>query len=63
MTALTKKLNQSELNFDFLRHAHVWASRAQQRKELADIPNHLLADMGVTEAECQAEANKPFWKA
>ena len=62
MTAIGKNIAKANLKFDFLVHAHVWAARAQQRKELANIPTHLLADLGINEADRQAETLKAFWK-
>ncbi len=32
------------------------------RRQLAQLSDHLLADIGLTEAQRQAEVRKPFWK-
>lgn len=32
------------------------------RRQLAQLSDHLLADIGLTEAQRQAEVLKPFWK-
>ena len=34
----------------------------RSRKQLAQLSDHLLADIGLTEAQRQAELLKPFWK-
>jgi len=38
-----------------------WQERAQQRKQLAEMGDHLRADMGLTRADAWREAEKPFW--
>lgn len=35
--------------------------RYRSRQEIARLNAHLLKDIGVTYAEAEAEANKPFW--
>jgi uncharacterized protein YjiS (DUF1127 family) len=37
------------------------AGRHRQRQLLAEMPAHLLKDIGVTRAEALQEASKPFW--
>ncbi|MDL0432208.1 DUF1127 domain-containing protein [Marinobacter sp. TBZ242] len=34
----------------------------RSRRQLAQLSDHLLADIGLTEAQRQAEILKPFWK-
>jgi len=41
----------------------VWNSRYQARRRLAEMPEHLLSDMGISRAEADREAAKPFWRA
>jgi uncharacterized protein YjiS (DUF1127 family) len=47
--------------------AGLWATlyaawrRHRTRSCLADLDAHLLKDIGVSYAEAEAEANKPFW--
>ena len=38
-----------------------WQKRHSERAHLMSLDTRLLADMGLTEAERQIEANKPFW--
>ena len=40
----------------------VW-SRYRSRVKLAQLDGRLLRDIGVTYAEAEHEANKPFWRA
>lgn len=50
---------------DLCRRARVvvaaWHSRARQRKSLAQLDDHLLADIGLTREVQVAESSKPFW--
>ena len=39
-----------------------WKGRAKQRKALANLDDHLLADIGYTRADVKKEISKPFWK-
>lgn len=36
--------------------------RHRSRQLLTQMDGHLLKDIGVTYAEAEAEANKPFWQ-
>jgi uncharacterized protein YjiS (DUF1127 family) len=38
-------------------------ARAEQRRKLAELDEHLLKDIGVTPAEAAAESSKPWWRA
>ena len=33
----------------------------QQRRALAELPDHLREDVGLTRAEAHREANRPLW--
>ncbi len=37
--------------------------RHRSRQRIAQLDNHLLRDIGISFAEAEAEANKPFWRA
>ena len=41
----------------------VWDRRHRQRQQLRELDPALLRDIGVSDAEAEAEAAKPFWKA
>ena len=34
----------------------------RSRSALADLPDYILADVGLTRAEAEAEARRPFWE-
>jgi uncharacterized protein YjiS (DUF1127 family) len=36
--------------------------RYRSRQHIAELDGHLLKDIGVSFAEAEAEANKPFWR-
>jgi uncharacterized protein YjiS (DUF1127 family) len=42
---------------------HVWQERSQARKELAQLPERMLCDIGMTPGDALDEINKPFWRA
>ncbi|MGF1752811.1 DUF1127 domain-containing protein [Vibrio makurazakiensis] len=37
-------------------------SKAKTRKQLSELPDHLLSDIGVSRYEADKESSKPFWK-
>lgn len=41
----------------------LWAARHRQRRELGELDERLLRDIGVTRGEALREAAKPFWRA
>jgi uncharacterized protein YjiS (DUF1127 family) len=41
----------------------LWDERSRQRRQLAELTDDQLYDIGVTYAEAQAEAAKRFWQA
>lgn len=41
----------------------VWRLRSRQRALLATLDDRMLRDLGVSRAEAQREADKPFWEA
>ena len=40
----------------------LWFERAQQRKELSELSDHQLKDIGITRDEAEMESNKKFWE-
>lgn len=40
-----------------------WNARSLQRLELAEMTDRELLDAGITRAQADAEAAKPFWRA
>jgi uncharacterized protein YjiS (DUF1127 family) len=41
---------------------HEWHRRARERAELARLDDHELLDIGLSRADAEFLANKPFWK-
>ena len=39
-----------------------WRQRATGRAELAGLDDRMLADIGITRADAEFLANRPFWK-
>ena len=46
---------------DILAMVARWAERSAQRRHLLELEDYLLRDMGVTRADVEHEASKPFW--
>lgn len=40
----------------------LWESRARDRRKLAEMPETLLKDIGLSRADALAESEKPFWR-
>ena len=40
-----------------------WQERANQRGHLASLEGRLLKDMGISRADAESEAAKPFWRS
>jgi uncharacterized protein YjiS (DUF1127 family) len=40
-----------------------WQQRARQRRQLAELDDRQLDDIGISRAEALCEAAKPFWRA
>ena len=40
----------------------LWMERARQRRELAELSDRMLRDIGLTRTDAWAEADKPFWR-
>jgi uncharacterized protein YjiS (DUF1127 family) len=41
----------------------VWHEQTRERRELIGMPEYVLKDMGISEADAYHEARKPFWRA
>ncbi len=39
-----------------------WQERAKQRRALRELNDHLLKDIGLSRADAEHEARKPFWR-
>ena len=40
-----------------------WLERARQRRQLRELGDHMLKDIGLSRADVEAEASKRFWRA
>ncbi|MDJ1160155.1 DUF1127 domain-containing protein [Chelatococcus sp. SYSU_G07232] len=40
-----------------------WATRVAQRRALERLDGHMLHDLGLSRADVEREAGKPFWRA
>jgi uncharacterized protein YjiS (DUF1127 family) len=40
-----------------------WFERARQRRQLQQLGDHMLKDIGLSRADVEAEVSKPFWRA
>lgn len=38
-----------------------WYNRSKQRKQLGNLDERMLKDIGITAYQAELEANKPFW--
>lgn len=41
----------------------LWADLARQRRALRTLDDRMLKDIGISRADVEAEAAKPFWTA
>jgi uncharacterized protein YjiS (DUF1127 family) len=57
--AIRDRPARGALSWDNLRAA--WR-RYRSRQNIAQLDGHMLKDIGVSFAEAEAEANKPFWR-
>ncbi|MFE0756035.1 DUF1127 domain-containing protein [Inquilinus sp. NPDC058860] len=40
-----------------------WQDRERQRRHLSSLDDHVLADVGLSHSDVEAEIRKPFWRA
>ncbi len=40
----------------------LWHQRARQRQQLLTLSDHMLSDIGISRADAEQEAEKPFWR-
>ncbi len=63
MTLISSSAHRAPRNRAFLKtlrhHLAVW----QQRRALRQLDDTRLQDLGLTRAEAEAEAKRPFWDA
>jgi uncharacterized protein YjiS (DUF1127 family) len=39
-----------------------WLERVHERRQLAQLSDHMMKDIGLTRADVDAEISKPFWR-
>lgn len=52
----------SAMHFHPIATLREWRRRAQNRRELATLSDLMLHDIGITRADADFLASKPFWK-
>ena len=40
-----------------------WSLRARSRRDIAQLDERTIADLGLTPSQVEFEARKPFWRA
>lgn len=40
----------------------LWLERRRQRRALEALSDHMLSDIGISRADVEHEAEKPFWR-
>jgi uncharacterized protein YjiS (DUF1127 family) len=40
----------------------IWLNRRQGRRDLSELDDRLLADVGISRQDAVCEARKPFWR-
>ena len=59
---LDKRSDELSLIKKFYFKVQQFRQNAKTRKHLADLPEHLLNDIGLTQTQAQQEARKAFWE-
>jgi uncharacterized protein YjiS (DUF1127 family) len=52
----------SAMHFHPITTLRQWRRRAHERRELAGFNDQMLQDIGITRADAEFLANKPFWR-
>ena len=40
----------------------IWLERAHDRRRLAELDDHMLRDIGISRADADQVASRPFWQ-
>ncbi len=46
----------------FAKVIHEWNRRYRTRKELLEMEDYMLKDIGISRSDALREGNKPFWE-
>jgi uncharacterized protein YjiS (DUF1127 family) len=52
----------SGMHFHPITKLRQWRRRAKERQQLAGLSDLMLQDIGITRADAEFLANKPFWR-
>jgi len=52
----------SAMHFHPLATLREWRRRSQSRRQLMDLSDLMLHDIGITRADAEFIASKPFWR-
>lgn len=69
MTTLSLRLTaataapSTSIGAELRRTTGLWLARARQRRELAELSDGQLDDIGISREQALCEAAKPFWRA
>jgi len=61
-TVLSQVRGFAELLGDALTLAYSWRERSRQRRTLHRLDDRMLRDIGLSRADVEYEASKPFWR-
>jgi uncharacterized protein YjiS (DUF1127 family) len=50
------------MHFHPIAKLRQWRRRAKERQQLAGLSDLMLQDIGITRADAEFLANKPFWR-
>jgi uncharacterized protein YjiS (DUF1127 family) len=56
-------LSLSERAFRAVLTVELWMERSSQRRALRELPECVMHDLALSQADVESEAGKPFWKA
>jgi uncharacterized protein YjiS (DUF1127 family) len=67
MSTCTHESMRNHHDYGFLAQLretlHVWRERQQQRRQLGELSQRDLHDVGLSWSDVAFEAHKPFWRA
>ena len=63
MKTLLNRIKKSKLVTDGLIRVRRYKHLSKSRRALAKLNDEMLNDIGITRAEAEKEAAKPFWKS
>jgi uncharacterized protein YjiS (DUF1127 family) len=55
-------MGRTPASHSWLAYVGKWHRRRRSRTALSLLNEHMLKDIGLTYAEAEREANKPFWQ-